>query len=424
MIKFQKLDQPLTSLETVKVTSPQNNRFYIVHPSPIEIQTQTQNFFCGSSELLRQIPSHDKGPKLDSKGQIVRHTLVGSVQQFMLEKQRRQSTGKKPQVKLQTQLQPELEVPPMINNSYTKITEFMSSKDLVKKSPSKVKSKEYQLIQLNEEQVQQEIVDVERRVKINQAETAKLNQEIKQQLNKGDQLKMDAFIRAMTNYENTQTDWEQTKIKVSSRISRKTGQSMNEKIEQFRVKQEVKQLLDHITPIDQKLGNDYWKQGLRSQESTLKRKNPYKYIDKLEEDPNYQIDKKPPVIEIIRAQNSSAKGFRPYSSFTSRFYLDRKLKENEELVKKLIPQNLDEIDQLQLTGQNVMKQEINSVRNPRDSFVKITGSLANSQGGFKTYFKKVPIKQEHQQPDEVIVQNYDKKKMLNTGQFGSLKGYF
>lgn len=106
----------------------------------------------------------------------------------------------------------------------------------------------------------------------------------------------------------------------------------------------------------------------------------------MELNPKVLIDHKPPVIEIVRKSHSSVKTFRPFSSFTSRFYLDKKLKENQDVVQKLIPPNLEEIDQLQLTGNNVLRQEINSVRNPRDSFVKM------ATGTFKQYLKKVPLK--------------------------------
>ncbi|CAD8175551.1 unnamed protein product [Paramecium pentaurelia] len=422
MIKFQKLDTQQNSIQNVKVSSPKNKLLFLMLPTPVDIEIKAQNIFSGSSELLNVLPNYEKGPKLDMKGQIIKHTIVGSVQQFQQEKQRRLNINKKPYVKMKTQFLSEGDSQPANNNSYTKLTELASSKELTKKSASKIKSKEFQFIQLNEEQVQQEIVEVERRVKTNQIETAKLNQEIKGKLNKGDQLQMNTVERALNNYQSTQEDWESTKLRVSSRIQRKQGQSMNEKIDQFRVKQEIKQLLDHITPIEQKLGNDYWKQGLRTTQNELNQKYPYKYVDKQEDDPNYQIDSKPPIIEIVRRPNQSAKGYRPFSSFTSRFYLNKKLKENEQVVQKLVPLNIEEFEDLQLEGQNILVQEINSVRNPKDSFVKITNTINN--GGMKSYVKQIPIKQELSLPDEIIESNYNKKFVINSGKFGILKGFY
>ncbi|CAD8096763.1 unnamed protein product [Paramecium primaurelia] len=422
MIKFQKLDTQQNSIQNIKVSSPKNKLLFLMLPTPVDIEIKAQNIFSGSSELLNVLPNYEKGPKLDMKGQIVKHTIVGSVQQFQQEKQRRLNINKKPYVKMKTQFLSEGDSQPANNNSYTKLTELASSKELTKKSASKIKSKEFQFIQLNEEQVQQEIVEVERRVKTNQIETAKLNQEIKGKLNKGDQLMMNTVERALNNYQSTQEDWESTKLKVSSRIQRKQGQSMNEKIDQFRVKQEIKQLLDHITPIEQKLGNDYWKQGLRTTQNELNQKYPYKYVDKQEDDPKYQIDSKPPIIEIIRKPNQSAKCYRPFSSFTSRFYLNKKLKENEQVVQKLVPLNIEEFEDFQLEGQNILVQEINSVRNPKDSFVKITNTINN--GGMKSYVKQIPIKQELSLPDEIIESNYNKKFVINSGKFGILKGFY
>ncbi|CAK57648.1 unnamed protein product (macronuclear) [Paramecium tetraurelia] len=395
---------------------------FLILPTPVDIEIQAQNIFSGSSELLNVLPAYEKGPKLDKKGQILKHTIVGSVQQFQQEKQRRFNINKKPYAKLKTQFLSEGESQPGMNNSYTKLTELTSSKELSKKSPHKIKDKEFQFIQLNEEQVQQEIVEVERRVKTNQIETERLNQEIKGKLNKGDQLKMDTAERALTNYQNTQENWESTKLRVSSRIQRKQGYSINDKIDQFRVKQEIKQLLEHITPMEQKLGNDYWKQGLRKTQNELNRKYPYKYVDKLEDDPRYLVDSKPPVVEIIRRPNSTAKGCRPFSSFTSRFYLNNKLKDNKEVVQKLVPLNIEEFEDFQVEGQNILLQEINSVRNPKDSFVKITSTINN--GGLKSYIKQIPIKKELSLPDEIIESNYNKKLVINSGKFGSLKGFF
>ncbi|CAD8108071.1 unnamed protein product [Paramecium sonneborni] len=422
MIKFQKFDTQQNSQQNIKVSSPKNKMVFLMLPQSVDIETQAQNIFSGSSELLKVLPNHDKGPKVDQKGQILRHTLVGSVQQFQQEKQRRLNPNKKPFLKMKTQFLLEGDSQPVFNNSYSKLTEFVSNKEQPKKSPQKIKSKEFQIIQLNEEQVQQEIVEVERRVKTNQIESAKLNQEIKRKLNKGDKLKMDTVERALNNYQNTVENWETSQLKVSSLIQRKQGYSMNEKIEQFRVKQEIKQLLEHITPIEQKLGNDFWKQGLRTEGSELKKKYPYKYVDYQELDPKFQIDSKPPVIEIVRRPNSCVKNYRPYSSFTSRFYLNKKLKENQDIVKKLVPLNIEEIDDFLLEGQKILNQEIHSVRNPRDSFVKITNTI--NTGGFNTYIKKIPIQQEQSQPDEIIESNFNKKFIINTGKFGSLKGFF
>ncbi|CAD8107576.1 unnamed protein product [Paramecium sonneborni] len=418
MIKFQKLDTQQNSSQNIKVQSPKNKMIFLMLPTPVGIETQAQNIFSGSSELLKVLPNHDKGPKIDKKGQIIKHTLVGSAQQFQQEKQRRLNENKKHFLKMKTQFLSDGDSQPAVNNSYSKLTEFGSNKEQPKKSPHKIKSKEFQIIQLNEEQVQQEIIEVERRVKTNQIETLKLNQEVKSKLNKGDQLKMDKTERALINYQNTVENWETSKSKVSSRIERKQGYSMNEKIDQFRVKQEFRQLLEHLTPIEQKLGKNFWKQGLRTQEFQLNKKYPYN----LEEDSKYQIDSKPPVIEIVRRPNSCVKDYLPYSTFTSRFYLNKKIKENQNMFEKLLPQNIEKIDHLQLEGQNILNQEINSVRNPRDSFVKITNIINNVDS--KTYIKKIPIQQELLQPDEIIESNYNKKYIINTGQFGGLKGFF
>jgi len=44
-----------------------------------------QNLFAGSSDLLKKLPEHEKGPRADRNGNIIKYTLVGSVSGFMKE---------------------------------------------------------------------------------------------------------------------------------------------------------------------------------------------------------------------------------------------------------------------------------------------------------------------------------------------------
>ncbi|CAK81636.1 unnamed protein product (macronuclear) [Paramecium tetraurelia] len=397
---------------------------YLTHVSPVAVEAAHQNFFSGSKELLDKIPDHEKGPRQDSKGNIVKYTVVGSVQQFLAEKSRSQSQNRKPaqiRITANSQATPSTQQ----QNDQTERVIFsskaieQSSKDIQQKK-TKVKTRDFQEVILNEDQVQDHIYQIQQRIERNRMENEKKTRQLQSRMSKGESLKMSKCERVIETFDQVQQDWDLTKIKIESKIQRLPGQSLLDRIEQHRMKEEMKRILDALKPIEEKQGNEFWRLGLRKNDSNIK---PKTFVELFEK--NYQIygNPKSPQIEIVRRSSLSQLDFKPFSTFTSQSALNKKLSENSDLIMKLIPTVPDDIGNLEVVGKNVLEQEIVQLRSQshKNSFPYVRFS---SNSNYEKYIMKVPTKPETQQDEEIIEENYDRKRLMSQGKLSEVKGYF
>ncbi|KAM3141013.1 hypothetical protein pb186bvf_006814 [Paramecium bursaria] len=368
----------------------------VTYPAQVDIRVQSQNLFQGTKELLGAFQEDERGPKTDSKGNVLKYSLVGSVKDFIQEKQKRlkSKTGLK-----QLAVQEEPQTNRSSRNSFVKTNEQMTGS---KHTSKKNRNKDYELIQMNEQEVQTEIKAVKSRLMHIKEKNDKSNKSIKQRMNPGDSLKMDNFERVLDQFENTQNKWQMNQDHITSQVKRNAGESINDRIDQFRAKQEIRQLLEHIRPPEDKYGNNFWKLGLRQPYHTLSTVNPYKYIGR------------EPEMELIR-KSSSIASIRPYTSFTTQKFMDKKFSENQDTIKKLIPTQTDFHD-LAIQGTSKLNDEIQSLHQAKSQQVRISGEI-----GGPRYIKKIPIKHEEQASDEVVAINYDRKRIIQSGKFGEFK---
>ncbi|CAK76829.1 unnamed protein product (macronuclear) [Paramecium tetraurelia] len=395
---------------------------FLTHVSPLAVEEAHKNFFSGSKELLDKIPDHEKGPRQDSKGNIVKYTVVGSVQQFLAEKSRSQQQHRKPaQIKVTANSQATPSTLQQNEQSERMVfsSKEQSSKDIQQKK-NKVKTKEFQEVILNDDQVQEHIQQIQQRIERNKIENEKKTRQLQSRMSKGESLKMSQCERVIETFDQVQQDWDLTKIKLESKMQRLPGQSLLDRIEQHRVKEEMKRLLDALTPIEVKQGNQFWRLGLRKKDSNIK---PKTFVDLFEK--NYQVygNPKSPQVEIVRRSSLSQLDFKPFSTFTSQSALNKKLSENSDLILKLMPTVPDDVGNLEIVGKNVLEQEIIQLRSQshKNSFPYVRFS---NNSNYEKYIMKVPTKPETQQDEEIIEENYDRKRLLSQGRLSEIKGYY
>ncbi|CAD8202114.1 unnamed protein product [Paramecium pentaurelia] len=251
-------------------------------------------------------------------------------------------------------------------------------------------------------QVEEEIKQVQIQQKINQFKLplSKLSQ--------ADLAAADKDDRIMKSFEQQQINWQQRVIKSAQRCKRHVSQSIYNKIQAEREKNEDRKLLDLIQTDAERHGNKLWERQLRSSSEVL--------------ETNQKI--KAQGLEIIKQMNNSGVYKRP-KSFVQRF------EERQDKVNELIAQG-NSIQNLQVEGLSQLARETSSlykIINDQKELQLNKNNTSNNQiphtkRKYKGPFKKLVPVENLNQSQEILSINYDKQFLRQQGKLEIYKQFF
>ncbi|CAD8196775.1 unnamed protein product [Paramecium pentaurelia] len=215
--------------------------------------------------------------------------------------------------------------------------------------------------------------------------------------------------RIMKSFDQQQISWQERIVQSAQRCKRHISQSIYNKIQVQREKNEDRKLLDLIQTDAERHGNKLWERQLRSSSEVL--------------ETNQKI--KAQGLEIIKSMNSSGFYKRP-KSFIQRF------EERQDKVNELTAKG-NSIQNLQVEGLNQLAREtlslnkiIKDQKELQQNLIKNNSSIdqISQRRKHKAPFKKlVPVENLNSQQDIISI-NYDKQFLRQQGKLDICKQFF
>ncbi|CAK92827.1 unnamed protein product (macronuclear) [Paramecium tetraurelia] len=215
--------------------------------------------------------------------------------------------------------------------------------------------------------------------------------------------------RIMKSFEQQQKSWDKRVIQSAQRCKRQVSESIYNKIQGEREKNEDRKLLDLIQTDAERHGHKLWERQLRSTSEVL--------------ETNQKIQAQG--LEIIKSMNSSGIYKRP-KSFVKRF------QERQDKVNELTARG-NQIQNLQVEGLNQLAREASSlnkiIKDQKEIYQNILKNNSSVEQishrkKYKAPFKKlVPVEKQNSSQDIISI-NYDKKTLGQQGKLEIYKQFF
>ncbi|CAI2359459.1 unnamed protein product [Moneuplotes crassus] len=224
--------------------------------------------------------------------------------------------------------------------------------------------------------------------------------------------------RHLELYEKRTKEWEAQERKVSKALKRNRSQNLHSAIDNFRQKNEQKELAEKIAPVLEKYGeNNLWKMNLRRCDQVEKRIFKLSKGDEFENKPYLLMDNPSKQVPVVRRPKSS---YTNYNKRNSDNIVKTQYQKRNEWLKGINPMTVPEkkfildresADGLIIEGKNKLQKEIESAYNIKDKSQIIYKDVSSCKAANGHRCKIVPFLETQfieTMEEEVIAINYDK----------------
>jgi len=234
-------------------------------------EKQLQNLFKKENLVSSKYKEHQKGPNFNRDGQIIKHSIIGSSENFERYQRSLKRLTIRESVILSAQELPNFErgATRILKQSGTILERNLSPNSQLtqsglqsKKQGAFERKKEVKEVKMAKEDLYSKLDDLRKsQKKFYQEDLSKLRN-----LPLGDKLHHTKQSRCLEKYENTINSWNTTISSIGQRIKRPANKSVMMRADDFRRKVEEAEIFDLAQTGAERLGSSYWSASLRNPE--------------------------------------------------------------------------------------------------------------------------------------------------------------